>query len=64
METFGLMQLLNTLLPKAAVEEKKTEETERENPPSVEVEKGAEKPNACAQFFERHDHRAKNLPKR
>ncbi len=63
METFGLLQLLNTLLPKNPQEEEKTTPSPAETspaPPPV----NAEKPNACAQFFERHEHRAKNLPKR
>ncbi len=62
METFGLMQLLNALLPKGEQKEEPTSPPEAEKAPSLPPER--EKPNACAQFFERHDHRAKNLPKR
>ncbi len=63
METFGLMQLLNTLLPKAPQEEEKTEPSATDaSPPSPPA--FSETPNACADFFARHEAQAKNRPKR
>ncbi len=59
METFGLMQLLSTLLPAAAKTEEKSEES-APPPPAVVEPQTTEKTNACLQFFERHDRVAKN----
>ncbi len=56
MEPFGLLRLLNDLLPKPP---EKTEEKEPKEPaPPPQSTEKAEKPNACLAFFEAHEQRA------
>ncbi len=59
MESFGLFQLLNSLLSKAPSTEEKPDPSSPPSAPSPEPE-GApplETSNACADFFERHEQR-------
>ncbi len=58
MELFGLLNLLNSLLPQTPQTEAPTEPTPpvqtEEPPPQAEPQA-----NACVDFFNRHDSRAK-----
>ncbi len=63
MEPFGLLQLLDALLPKSDKgEENRAPSAPSRTPdpaePQIVETPTAQKPNACVEFFERHEKRA------